>query len=199
MIGRLTGYIAHKDTGGLLLDVGGVCYEISAPLSTLAALPALGQKATLEIHTHVREDDLRLFGFGTRRDKIAFRTMLRISGVGPKMALAVLGALSGEQLSAAIRDADTRRLCAVPGVGKKTAERMILELGGKLELGDVAGEEPSTESVFGDLSSALKNLGFKAAQVERVISELKKEHEGKEMPFGDMLRKALLLVQEKNR
>lgn len=144
----------------------------------------------------MREDDLRLFGFSTKRDRSAFKTMLKISGVGPKLALAVLGALSGDQLANAIRDGDAKRLSAIPGIGKKTAERMILELGGKLLPQDSPGNEGQSGVIL-DLSSALKNLGFKAAQVDRILGEFKKRNDVDSQPFDVLLREALGLLQGK--
>ncbi len=196
MIGRLFGKIIDKNPEGALVDVGGVGYDVALPLSTLAGLPATGDSVTLFIHTYVREDDLRLFGFASKQDRIAFRTMLKVSGVGPKLALAVIGALSGDQLAQTIRDQDVRRLSAIPGIGKKTAERMILELGGKLKLDQVGGEVTAGAGVMTELTSALKNLGFKPAQVERALGEIRKQDQV-EQPFEVLLRGALGLLQKK--
>jgi Holliday junction DNA helicase RuvA len=135
MIGRLTGTVIEKGPDGAVVECGSVGYDVAVPLGTLATLPANGQPVVLWIHTHVREDELRLFGFASKRDREAFRTMLKVGGVGPKLALAILGALSGDQLAAAVESGDTRRLTAIPGIGKKTAERIVLELGGKLVMG----------------------------------------------------------------
>lgn len=179
----------------MLLDVHGVGYEIELPLSTLASLPAVGETVSLSIHTHVREDDIRLFGFSGVLDRTAFRTMLKVSGVGPKLALAVLGGLSGNQLAAVINNTDVKRLCAIPGIGKKTAERMILELGGKLQL-EKDGQVSKGAGVFDELASALKNLGFKGARVEQVLGEIQNEDAADE-PFEGLLRQALILLQGK--
>ena len=195
MIGRLVGQIIEKNTTGILLDVGGVGYDVVLPLSTLAGLPATGETVTLWIHTHVREDELRLFGFGKRADRTAFRTMLKISGVGPKLAVTVLGALSGDQLARVIEESDAKRLSAIPGIGKKTAERMILELGGKLNLRKDSTQTPKGEKL-GDLTAALKNLGFKPTQVDRVLQELRKQ-ELDAQPFEVLIREALALLQRK--
>jgi holliday junction DNA helicase RuvA len=193
MIGRIEGVVADKGPDGVLVDVGGVGYDVSVPMGTLAALPPMGDRTTLWIHTHVREDELRLFGFASRRDRAAFRAMLKVSGVGPKIALAVLGALSGNELARAVDAADTRRLSAIPGIGKKTAERIILELGGKLV---ATGEEGTAMpgGRLGELASALKNLGFKPGQVERVVAELEPEA-GRDVRFEDLLRSALGRLQ----
>jgi Holliday junction DNA helicase RuvA len=195
MIGRLVGKIAEKGSDGVLVDVHGIGYQVELPLSTLAGMPPVGETVTLSIHTHVREDDIRLFGFNGTPDRTAFRTILRVSGVGPKLALAVLGGLSGNQLAEVIQNTDVKRLCAIPGIGKKTAERMILELGGKLKF-EKDGEVNTVEGVFDELASALKNLGFKSARVEQVLSDIRSD-DAEEQPFEALLRQALVLLQGK--
>jgi Holliday junction DNA helicase RuvA len=195
MIGWLKGNIIDKGREKVLVDVGGVGYEVALPLSTLAALPKTGEGVTLHIHTHVREDDLKLFGFETANDKIAFQTMLKVSGVGPKLALAVLGGLSSRDLTQAIDNSDTKRLSAIPGIGKKTAERMILELSGKLVSAE-KGAAASAGSLFTALGSALQNLGFKAVQVDRVLADIRGRVTGDE-PFEMLLREALALLKER--
>jgi Holliday junction DNA helicase RuvA len=195
MIGSIKGNILEKDRETVLVDVGGVGYEISLPLSTLASLPKVGETISLHIHTHVREDDLKLFGFMSKNDKVAFQTMLKVSGVGPKLALAVLGGLSGSELSSTIGKGDAKRLSAIPGIGKKTAERMILELSGKLVSEDRGAAAPSG-AIFNDLGSALQNLGFRAAQVERVLGDIRTRERGDE-PFEVLLREALALLKER--
>jgi Holliday junction DNA helicase RuvA len=195
MIGRLVGKIAEKGSDGVLVDVHGIGYQVELPLSTLAGMPPVGETVTLSIHTHVREDDIRLFGFNGTPDRTAFRTMVRVSGVGPKLALAVLGGLSGNQLAEVIQNTDIKRLCAIPGIGKKTAERMILELGGKLKL-EKDGKVNTAEGVFGELASALRNLGFKSARVDQVLSDIRSD-DAEEQPFEALLRQALVLLQGK--
>lgn len=195
MIGLLNGKIAEKGTDSVIVDVGGVGYEVFVPLGILAKLPKVGETVVLHIHTHVREDDLRLFGFESKNDKISFLTMIKVSGVGPKLALTVLGALSGPDLARVIGDSDTRRLSAIPGIGKKTAERMILELSGKLKLTTDAGGSPTMGSAFTDLGSALQNLGFKPAQVERVMVDIRGRLAA-DAPFEVLLREALSLLKE---
>lgn len=195
MIGKLSGKIDEKGPDGVILNVGGVGYDVTLPLNTLAGLSPIGENASLWIHTHVREDELRLFGFATKRDRTVFRTLLKIAGVGPKLALAVIGALSGDQLARVVMIGDTKRLSTIPGIGKKTAERIVLELGGKISLeGD--GSEAAAVGKHAELASALKNLGFKPAEVERTLEEIGKQGEDDE-PFEAMLRKALGLIQKK--
>jgi len=194
MISKIKGIVIDKETTGAVLDVKGVGYDVFMPLSTIAALPSLGSEVSLWIHTHVREDELKLFGFSSKNDRTAFRTMLKVSGVGPKVALAVLGTLSGDQLASAVNSADSKRLTSVPGIGKKTAERIILELGGKLVMGEDGKSSASPGSVFGELSSALSNLGFKPASVDKVVKELEKN--GSDRPFEILLREGLALLQK---
>ena len=196
MFGRLKGIIVDKEADGAVIDVGGAGYALSLPLNTLAALPPLNQEVTLWIHTHVREDVIRLFGFETKRDRTAFRTLLKISGVGPKVALAVIGALNGSALLEAVQNADTKRLSSIPGIGKKTAERMILELGGKLDLGVDKDGESSGGGVFADLESALKNLGFKPAAVQKTIAAVRQDA-GDDISFSNLLKKCLSVLQER--
>jgi Holliday junction DNA helicase RuvA len=195
MIGQLKGTIADKSAEGAVLDVAGVGYDVALPLSTLAALPPVGEQITVWIHTHVREDELKLFGFADKQDRTAFRTMLKVGGVGPKVALAVIGALSGDQLAQVVDAGDTKRLTAIPGIGKKTAERVILELGGKLDLGRGAAAGAGTSSTLAELDSALRNLGFKPAAVERAIAEIGKDEGATAEPFEALLRRGLALLQ----
>jgi len=195
MIGRLQGKIADKSADGAVLDVSGVGYDVAVPLSTLAGLPARGEEISLWIHTYVREDDLKLFGFTDKQDRTAFRTMLKVGGVGPKVALAVIGALSGNQLAQVVDAGDSKRLTAIPGIGKKTAERVILELRGKLELGRGAKGKAGVSASFAELDSALRNLGFKPAEVERAIAEIGKDKGAAAEPFEALLRRGLALLQ----
>jgi Holliday junction DNA helicase RuvA len=195
MIGLLKGKVEDKGTDSVLIDVQGVGYEVSVPLSTLAGLPKKGDPVTLYIHTHVREDDLKLFGFESQNNKLAFQTMLKVSGVGPKLALAVLGALSGAELARVIGEGNAKRLSSIPGIGKKTAERMILELGGKLKTDAGKGGGVSA-GMLSELSSALQNLGFKGGQVDRVVAEIRAKGL-QEAPFEVMLREALGLLKER--
>jgi holliday junction DNA helicase RuvA len=193
MIGRLNGRITEKSAEGAVIDVNGVGYDVTLPLSALAALPAVGEPTILWIHTHVREDELRLIGFASGRDREAFRALIKVNGVGPKVALAVLGAISGAQLARIIEAGDVKRLSAIPGIGKKTAERIVLELGGKLQLGGEA-EAPPPASALSAVGGALRNLGFKPGRVDAVIAEL--ERAGAEGPFEELLRLGLARMQD---
>ena len=194
MIGRLKGTVIDKSSEGAVVDVAGVGYDVTLPLGTLATLPPTGQEVALWIHTYVREEELRLFGFSSKNDRTAFRTMLKVSGVGPKVAVAVIGALSGDQLAMAVEAGETSRLTSIPGIGKKTAERIILELGGKLTLGR-GMPDSAPRGVMSELSSALKNLGFKPARVEKVMAIIEKQG-GVDRPFEELLREGLGLLRD---
>lgn len=193
MIGRLNGRVIEKTAEGAVIDVNGVGYDVTLPLGALAALPAVGEAATVWIHTHVREDELRLIGFASGGDREAFRALLKVNGVGPKVALAVLGAISGAQLARAIDAGDVKRLSAIPGIGKKTAERIVLELGGKLQLA-AEGEAPRPASGLSAVAGALRNLGFRPGRVDAVVAEL--ERSGAGGPFEELLRLGLARMQD---
>ena len=133
LIVRLRGTLAEKTPSGLVLDCGGVGYGVTVPLSTFDRLPAVGEEATLHIFHVVREDDALLFGFATAQERRFFQALLGISGIGPKLALAVLSGLTARELAAAIAEGDVRRLSSISGVGKKTAERIVMELRDKVD------------------------------------------------------------------
>jgi Holliday junction DNA helicase RuvA len=183
MIGQLTGVVASEDAdGSLVLEVGGVGYELLAPLGTLgrARGNGSGERLTFYIHTHVREDALLLYAFATPDDKVAFRTLIGVSNVGPKMALALLSAMPAEDLARVVVAKDLARLVAVPGIGKKTAERLLLELKDKLaqgrparagELRDAAARTDRPTNTE-QLSGALTRLGYRPAEADRAIAHL---------------------------
>src|SRR5437016_12456678 len=149
MIGQLRGRLADKRPNQVLVDVGGVGYIVAVPLSTYAALGELHTEVTLLIHTHVREDALSLYGFLSSREKHLFEMLLSASGVGPSLALKILSGMSAEELVPAIRGGDLARLTRIPGVGRKTAERMVVELKDKLEAVAVETEKPAASSPAG--------------------------------------------------
>jgi Holliday junction DNA helicase RuvA len=189
MIGRLTGRLATKAPDRILLDVAGVGYLVHIPLSTFYELPEVENPASLWIHTHVREDALSLFGFLTERERSLFLLLLGVAGIGPKVALTVLSGIPPSELVAALRKQDVRRLMAVPGVGKKTAERMVLELTEKVA---AFAEEapPETAAVAAeDVVSALVNLGYRRAEAERAVEGIARA--GAPEEFGDYLKLAL--------
>jgi Holliday junction DNA helicase RuvA len=177
MIGQLRGRLAEKRPNQILVDVGGVGYVVQIPLSTYAALGELHTEVTLLIHTHVREDALALYGFVSAREKHFFEMLLSASGVGPTLALKILSGMSVEELVPAIRGSDLARLTKIPGVGRKTAERMVVELKDKLEAVAVEAEKPASSSPAGvetDVISALVNLGYDARAAEDAVGEAKR-------------------------
>ncbi len=178
MIGQLRGKLAEKRPNQVLVDVGGVGYVVLVPLSTFAALGELHTEVTLLIHTHVREDALSLYGFVSSREKHLFELLLSASGVGPSLALKILSGMSVDELVPAIRGSDLGRLTKIPGVGRKTAERMVVELKDKLETVVIEVERPAASSAAGveaDVMSALVNLGYEARVAEKAVEEARKE------------------------
>jgi len=173
VIGRLTGRLAAKTPPQVLLDVGGVGYELDVPMSTFFNLPALGEPAQLLTHLVVREDAQLLYGFLTEGERGTFRELVKISGVGPRTALAILSGLSVTELSLAVSRQDTARLVKVPGSGKKTAERLLLELKGKLgaELALTAGATPLSDAQA-DIAQALQSLGYNEREAQAAIKAL---------------------------
>ena len=159
MIGRITGQLAEKNPPELLVDCQGVGYELMVPMSTFYNLPALGDKVSLLTHFVVREDAQILFGFGTAAERAAFRQLIKISGVGPRTALSVLSGMSVEELSRAVSTQETGRLTKVPGIGKKTAERLLLELKGKLGV-DLGLPTAPASDAQADIQQALIALGY---------------------------------------
>ena len=189
MIGRLTGRLATKAPDQILLDVAGVGYLVHIPLSTFYELPEVEKPASLWIHTHVREDALSLFGFLTERERSLFLLLLGVAGIGPKVALTVLSGIPPSELVAALRKQDVRRLVAVPGVGKKTAERMVLELTEKVAaFAEEAPPETATVAAE-DVISALVNLGYRKTDAERSVEAIARA--GAPDEFGDYLKQAL--------
>jgi holliday junction DNA helicase RuvA len=196
MIASLTGRLASKHPGGVVIDVQGVGYDVLIPLSTYYRLPDPEQPVSLTIHTHVREDAIQLFGFLTAREKDAFLLLLTVSGIGPKLALSVISTLSIDDLSSAILSDDYAVLASVPGIGKKSAGRLALELKDKIERISFGADivttkmrEPSNR-LLDDALSALVNLGYKAADVKDVLKQLLAGRNG-EMPLQDLIRAAL--------
>jgi Holliday junction DNA helicase RuvA len=170
VIGRLTGRLAEKDPDQVILDVGGVGYLVHIPLSTFYELPEPEGPVSLWIHTHVREDTLALYGFLTEREQALFLMLLSVAGIGPRVALTVLSGMPPGELVEALRKQDVRRLMSVPGVGKKTAERMALELAEKVQK---FGREPTPQApatvAAEDVVSALVNLGYRRGEAERAV------------------------------
>ncbi|MDD3650801.1 Holliday junction branch migration protein RuvA [Immundisolibacter sp.] len=174
MIGRLAGTLLVKAPPALLVDVGGVGYELEAPLSTFYNLPAVGAPVVLHTHLLVREDAQLLYGFGTEAERALFRQLLKVSGVGAKLALVILSGVSVDELAAIIADADPARLVRIPGIGRKTAERLILELReplGRMVAASVTVASPRADAA-GDAAAALEALGYKPAEVRAALRDL---------------------------
>lgn len=199
MIGRLRGCLARKSVESVIVEIGGeasaVGYEVFCPLSVLDRLPPEGEVCILSIHTHVREEQLALFGFIDDEERGLFRMLIGVTGVGPKLALACLSGLPGTKLARAIVDKDVRRLSSIPGIGKRSAERLVLELSDKIEKRRMAeASSPTTahSASLDDLDSALRNLGYKAKDVDKLIEDLGPR--AADMGFEDLLREALQRV-----
>lgn len=171
MIGRLRGTLASALSEELLMDVNGVGYVVAVTPRTLSDLPPIGEEIVLHIHTHVREDQLALFGFLEAAERNTFQILLGASGVGPKLALAILATLDDVRLREAVNAQDTAALELVPGVGKRTAQKLILELRPKLDL--PTGEIPGDASDHSEVREALESLGFAAAEVRDVMVDLR--------------------------
>ena len=197
MIGQLRGRLADKRPSQVLVDVSGVGYLVQVPLSTYAALGELHTEVILLIHTHVREDALALFGFLSSREKHFFELLLSASGVGPSLALKILSGMSVEELVPAIRGSDLARLTQIPGVGRKTAERIVVELKDKLEAVAVDAQRqtaPSPAGTEADVVSALVNLGYDTRIAENAVAETKRI--AGTASFEKLLRAALQVLSK---
>ena len=172
MIGRLTGVLAAKSPPQLLLDVGGVGYEVDVPMSSFYNLPALGERVTLLTHFVVREDAQTLYGFLTPDERSAFRALVRISGIGPRTALAILSGLSVADLAAAVSRQEAGRLVKVPGIGKKTAERLRLELRGRLGPDLAPPAAAVADAAQADIVQALLALGYNEREAGQALKAL---------------------------
>lgn len=203
MIAHITGKLIQKQPNSIIVDVGGVGYELTVPLSSFYDLGEVGTEVSLRAYTYVREDALQLFGFRTEREKKLFLLLLSVSGIGPKLAITIMSGLSAEELIQAIRAGNLAKLVGIPGVGKKTAERMLVELKDKVAAILPPGlEEPaganllrqSGEAMREDLISALVNLGYQKSQAEKAVnSVLKQTPDGKfEMALKAALRSLAL-------
>lgn len=197
MIGRLRGTLAEKQPPHLLVDVGGVGYELEVPMTTLYRLPGVGEPLTLHTHLVVREDAQLLYGFAEKRERELFRELIRLNGVGPKLALALMSGLEVDELVRCVQAGDTKALTRVPGVGKKTAERLLVELKDRfLAWESLPGIVPlvveparvsAVSSAEADAVSALVALGFKPAEASRAVSLVDEDGLSSE----DLIRRAL--------
>ncbi|WP_137935994.1 Holliday junction branch migration protein RuvA [Chitinivorax sp. B] len=179
MIGRLNGVLAEKQPPQIVVDVNGVGYEVDVPMSTFYVLPHLNEKVTLFTHHVIREDAHLLYGFATKGERETFRQVLKISGIGPKIALAILSGMSADELAIAIAGEDVARLSKIPGIGKKTAERLVLELRGKLSFDGGSAPTPSgglpllsVASERSDIINALLALGYNEREAAAAIKLL---------------------------
>ena len=197
MIGRISGMLLHKHGTEVLVDVGGVGYELQVPMTTLFQLPAPGEAVTLVTHHAVREDAHTLYGFVTERDRELFRHLIRVSGVGPKLALTILSGMDGDSFARAVQSSDVTALVALPGVGQMTAERLLVEMRDRLanwlkEL-DTVGVSTTTRPAkasdkVGEAEEALVSLGYKPAEAARLIAAV----DGDEVISSeDLIRRAL--------
>jgi Holliday junction DNA helicase RuvA len=189
VIGRIQGELIEKNPPQIVVVCAGVGYEIDVPMSTFYHLPRTGENVALLTHQVVREDAHLLFGFLTAQERAAFRQLLKISGVGPKVALSVLSGLSVEDLAAAVAAADAARLTKVPGVGKKTAERLVLELRDRLPMAVTQVRGGGADPAAGDVTNALLGLGYNEREATAAVKQLPVD-----LPLTDAIRQALKLL-----
>lgn len=200
MIARLTGIVAESGFSGCVIDVNGVGYEVAIPVSTFEKLPQPGGEARLLIYTQVREDAIVLFGFYTVEEKNLFRQLLNVSGIGGKLALSVLSSMPVNNFCAAIQSSDAKILSRIPGIGKRTAERLIVELKGKVTADGAASVfvspgETIPASAVGDAALALEQLGFKRDAIDKVLKSLAAELPAAEQTSEILLRQAIIRLK----
>ena len=189
MIAKINGTLEHKVPGEVIINVGGVGYQVFIPLSVFYRLPEVGGAVNLYIHTHLREDALQLFGFLEREEKQVFLSLNSVTGIGPKLAINILSGIPAEELARALKEGDQPRLVSIPGVGKKLAERMIVELRDKFltmpaeEMGRSDGSQPMRDAV-----SALVNLGYRQGDAEKSVREITRNGE---KTLAEVLKEAL--------
>ena len=194
MIGRLTGRLLSKQPPQLILDVNGVGYELEAPMSTFYKLPGMGEQVTLHTHLTVREDAHLLFAFGSSQERSLFRELIKVSGIGPKSALSILSGVSVEDFWATVRASDVARLTKIPGIGKKTAERLTIEMRDKAGAPESTGLAPALASLSSPLleaKSALGALGYKPAEIDRYTQAVYKDGMTTEQIIQESLRRAV--------
>ena len=192
MIGFLRGTLASKNPPELTLDVGGVGYELEAPMSTFYQLPDIGEPITILTHFLVRDDAQLLYGFSTESERALFRNLLKVSGVGGRVALGILSGISVERFRRCVLDRDLVTLTRIPGIGRKTAERLMVEMKDRLNITDADGVKSSVlkDGAEGQAHGALLALGYKASEVSRMLSEIDKTQMGPE----ELIREALKRV-----
>jgi Holliday junction DNA helicase RuvA len=191
MIAHLRGRLLDKHPNQAIVEIGGVGYDVTITVPTFSALPGLGSEVALHVHTHVREDVLALYGFLQPEEKQLFEKLITVSGIGPKLGITILSGMPSEDMVRSIRGNDVARLTKIPGIGKKTAERMVLELRDKLPIEAAGDRAPVTTltAIEEDVLSALMNLGYQRPAAEKALSTITKN--GKEHSFDAMFRGAL--------
>lgn len=200
MIALISGKIAYKGISHVIVDTQGVGYRIFIPLTTFYELPAVGQNVTLYVHTHVKQDAINLFGFYTLQEKELFQLMISVSGIGPKIAMNILSGISAQELLRAISRADVGKLVSIPGVGKKMAERLILELKEKVikkmlmeKMPTADDQHKANEIIIEDVLSALVNLGYKSNAAKDALDKVLQSSE-KELVMDQLLKKTLKIL-----
>lgn len=187
MIGRIIGILLVKQAPEILVDVGGIGYELQVPMSTIYQLPELGQNVSLHTHFVVREDAQLLYGFASLSERRLFRTLIKVNGVGPKLALTILSGIDGDEFVRCVRDGDTATLVRLPGVGKKTAERLLVEMRDRLKdwhvdvsSATLGGATISSNSSAAEAESALVALGYKPAEASKAIAAVRGDADSSE-------------------
>jgi holliday junction DNA helicase RuvA len=191
MIAHLRGKLLEKHPNQAIVETAGVGYDVTISIPTFSELTSVGSEVALHIHTHVREDQLALYGFGRPEEKQLFEKLITVSGIGPKLGITILSGMPADDMVSAIRGNDIARLTRIPGIGKKTAERMVLELRDKLppQGADQVREVPSLSATQEDVLSALVNLGYQRVAAEKALSSVEKNG-----PFDSMFRAALAVM-----
>lgn len=202
MIANVKGILIQKSVSSIVIDVHGVGYRVLVPLSTFYELPDVGLPVSLKIHTHVKEDAIQLFGFRTFEEKDVFQLMISVSGIGPRLAINILSGISAPELARAVCAEDLKKLVGIPGIGKKTAERMIFELKEKLGKMLLVEEKPISgaagdagEQVKEDALSALVNLGYRSGMARDAVEKVIEESDGHPV-LENVLKKALKLLSK---
>lgn len=184
MIGRVTGTLVDRTADGVVVDIGGVGYDVMMPARDLAVLPAIGEDVVVHTHLHVREDQLALYGFTTGTGRDLFRLLLGASGIGPKIALAMLATLGPDELRAAVMSEDVAALTSVPGIGTRTAQKLVLDLRARLDMPE--GELPGSDASLSPVREALEGLGYATAEIREAVAGLDSDE-----PVEELLRAAL--------
>jgi holliday junction DNA helicase RuvA len=195
MIAHLRGKLLVKRPGQVIIDTGGVGYELTISVPTFSALPAPGSEVSLHVHTHVREDAIALYGFLQPAEKTLFEKLTTVSGIGPKLAITILSGIAADEMVGAIRGNDVVRLTRIPGVGRKTAERMVLELRDKLAAAkETVPSQPAMGQVEEDVLSALTNLGYQRPAAEKALAAVQKN--GRPEAFEPLFREILAVLSK---